>query len=230
MLSRRTFVEGAVLGVVLHAFPGSDASAATPQGAGARRILVFDVNETMLDIGALAPHFARVTLVERDRYPESPETRKGTPQAKHVHVLLKHGEAAIEALFPGLFDELVAAYLEQARGLVEGEVDLLLVETIFDTLNAKAALFAIEALFDERGSRLPVMASLTITDRAGRNLSGQTPEAFWNSVAHNLSVPVRRTRDSQRPGPRPCAFADYRRETGVVLVFVRGRSLPGYPR
>lgn len=59
MLSRRTFVEGAVLGVVLHAFPGSDASAATPQGAGARRILVFDVNETMLDIGALAPHFAR---------------------------------------------------------------------------------------------------------------------------------------------------------------------------
>ena len=82
------------------------------------------------------------------------------------------------------FDELVAAYLEQARGLVEGGVDLLLVETIFDTLNAKAALFAIETLFDERGSRLPVMASLTITDRAGRNLSGQTPEAFWNSVAH----------------------------------------------
>jgi 5-methyltetrahydrofolate--homocysteine methyltransferase len=67
---------------------------------------------------------------------------------------------------------------------VEGGVDLLLVETCFDTLNAKAALFAIERLFVERGSRLPVIASVTITDRAGRNLSGQTPEAFWNSVSH----------------------------------------------
>ncbi|HEY5908344.1 MAG TPA: homocysteine S-methyltransferase family protein, partial [Vicinamibacteria bacterium] len=82
------------------------------------------------------------------------------------------------------FDELEAAYHEQARGLVEGGVDLLLVETCFDTLNAKAALFAIERLFVERGSRLPVIASVTITDRAGRNLSGQTPEAFWNSVSH----------------------------------------------
>jgi 5-methyltetrahydrofolate--homocysteine methyltransferase len=82
------------------------------------------------------------------------------------------------------FDELVAAYHEQASGLVEGGVDLLLVETCFDTLNAKAALFAVERLFEERGSRLPVMASVTITDRAGRNLSGQTPEAFWNSVSH----------------------------------------------
>ena len=82
------------------------------------------------------------------------------------------------------FEELEAAYHEQARGLLDGGVDLLLVETAFDTLNAKAALFAIERLFEERGSRWPVMASVTITDRAGRNLSGQTPEAFWNSVSH----------------------------------------------
>ena len=81
------------------------------------------------------------------------------------------------------FDELVATYAEAARGLVDGGADLLLVETIFDTLNAKAAMFALEALFD-RGRRLPVMISGTIIDASGRTLSGQTTEAFWNSVAH----------------------------------------------
>ncbi len=82
------------------------------------------------------------------------------------------------------FDELVAAYLEAARGLVEGGVDLLLIETIFDTLNAKAAIFACETLFDEIGRRLPVIISGTITDASGRTLSGQVVEAFWNSVRH----------------------------------------------
>jgi len=82
------------------------------------------------------------------------------------------------------FDELAEAYGEQARGLVDGGADLLLIETVFDTLNAKAAIFAIESLFEERGIRLPVMISGTITDRAGRLLSGQTPEAFWISIAH----------------------------------------------
>ena len=82
------------------------------------------------------------------------------------------------------FDELVAAYAEAIRGLVDGGVDLLLVETIFDTLNAKAAIFAIEQYFDEQGARLPVMISGTITDASGRTLSGQTTEAFWNSVRH----------------------------------------------
>ncbi len=82
------------------------------------------------------------------------------------------------------FDELVAAYTEAVRGLVDGGADLLLVETIFDTLNAKAALFAIDAFFEESGRRLPLMISGTITDASGRTLSGQTPEAFWNSVRH----------------------------------------------
>ena len=82
------------------------------------------------------------------------------------------------------FDDLAAAYAEQARGLIDGGVECLLVETIFDTLNAKAAIFAIEGLFDERGIRLPVMISGTITDRSGRTLSGQTPAALWISVAH----------------------------------------------
>ena len=82
------------------------------------------------------------------------------------------------------FDELVAAYLEQARALHEGGVDLFLVETIFDTLNAKAALFAIDKFFEESGVRLPLMISGTVTDASGRILSGQTVEAFWNSVRH----------------------------------------------
>ncbi len=82
------------------------------------------------------------------------------------------------------FPELVGAYREQAEGLVDGGADVLLVETIFDTLNAKAAIVALEALFDDRGRRWPVMISGTITDASGRTLSGQTTEAFWNSVRH----------------------------------------------
>ncbi|WP_233488623.1 methionine synthase [Blastococcus sp. TF02-9] len=82
------------------------------------------------------------------------------------------------------FDELVTAYLEQANGLVDGGADLLLIETIFDTLNAKAAIFALETLFEERGRRWPVMISGTITDASGRTLSGQVTEAFWYSVRH----------------------------------------------
>src|SRR3954447_5431304 len=82
------------------------------------------------------------------------------------------------------FDELVEAYLEQANGLVDGGADVLLVETIFATLNAQAALLALETLFEERGRRWPVMISGTITDASGRTLSGQVTEAFWHSVRH----------------------------------------------
>jgi len=82
------------------------------------------------------------------------------------------------------FDQLRAAYSEQIRGLLDGGVDVLLVETIFDTLNAKAALFAIEECFEKSGARVPVMVSVTITDRSGRTLSGQTVAAFWISVSH----------------------------------------------
>ena len=82
------------------------------------------------------------------------------------------------------YDQLVEAYVEQAKGLVEGGVDVLLVETVFDSLNSRAALFAVESLFDSLGQRLPVMLSFTITDQSGRTLSGQTVEAYWNSVAN----------------------------------------------
>ncbi len=88
------------------------------------------------------------------------------------------------------FEELVTAYLEQARGLIEGGADLLLIETIFDTLNAKAAIFACETLFEELAERWPVILSGTITDASGRTLSGQTTEAFWNSIRHARPLAV----------------------------------------
>ncbi|MEO3385878.1 methionine synthase [Mesorhizobium sp. CAU 1741] len=82
------------------------------------------------------------------------------------------------------FDDLRIAYGEQLRGLIDGGVDIILIETIFDTLNAKAAIFSTEEIFLEKGVRLPVMISGTITDLSGRTLSGQTPTAFWNSIRH----------------------------------------------
>src|SRR5271165_1360203 len=88
------------------------------------------------------------------------------------------------------FDELRIAYREQIRGLLDGGADLILIETIFDTLNAKAAIFACEEVFAERGVRLPLMISGTITDRSGRTLSGQTPTAFWHSVRHARPLSV----------------------------------------
>jgi len=88
------------------------------------------------------------------------------------------------------FDQLVTTYIEAIHGLVEGGVDLLLVETIFDTLNAKAALFAIDQYFAQHNVRLPIIISGTITDASGRTLSGQTTEAFWNSVRHARPLAV----------------------------------------
>jgi 5-methyltetrahydrofolate--homocysteine methyltransferase len=88
------------------------------------------------------------------------------------------------------FDELKDAYKEQARGLIEGGADLLLIETIFDTLNAKAAAFGVYELFDELGEEWPIMISGTITDLSGRTLSGQTTEAFWNSLRHTKPFSV----------------------------------------
>ena len=88
------------------------------------------------------------------------------------------------------YDQLVAAYLEAANGLVDGGSDLLIIETIFDSLNAKAAVFAVETLFEQRGRRWPVIISGTITDASGRTLSGQVTEAFWNSIRHAQPIAV----------------------------------------
>jgi len=88
------------------------------------------------------------------------------------------------------FDELVENYILATRALMEGDVDIILIETIFDTLNAKAAIFAVKRVFEERGEELPIMISGTITDASGRTLSGQVTEAFWYSVAHAKPVSI----------------------------------------
>ncbi len=88
------------------------------------------------------------------------------------------------------FDLLVENYVEATRGLIEGGADLILIETIFDTLNAKAAIFAVQQVFEDQGVELPIMISGTITDASGRTLSGQTTEAFWNSVRHAKPISV----------------------------------------
>jgi len=88
------------------------------------------------------------------------------------------------------FETLAEDYKRAAKALIEGGVDLLLIETIFDTLNAKAAIFGLQSLFDEQGFSVPIMLSVTITDQSGRTLSGQTPEAFWNAVRHAEPVSV----------------------------------------
>ena len=136
---------------------------------------------------------ARIAREAADRFADKDPTR-----ARFVAGVLgptnKTASLSPEVNDPGFrnihFDELEQAYAEALRGLVDGGADLILLETIFDTLNAKAALFAIDALFEERGQRLPVIVSGTITDQSGRTLTGQTTEAFWNSVRHARPVAV----------------------------------------
>ena len=123
------------------------------------------------------------------------------------------------------WDDFVRAYAEQAEALLEGGVDVLLVETVFDTLVAKAALFAIAGVFDRRGARVPVMVSGTITDRSGRTLSGQLVEAFWNSVAHGdlLSVGLNCALGAREMEPYVEELA------GLVPVFVSAYPNAGLP-
>ncbi len=136
---------------------------------------------------------ARVARAAADAFatPERPRFVAGAmgPMNKTLSLSPRVNEPGYRAV---TFAEVRAAYAEQARGLLDGGVDLLLVETIFDTLNAKAALVAIQDVFAEVGRRVPILVSVTITDASGRTLSGQTVDAFWTSVAHAepLSVGV----------------------------------------
>ncbi len=123
------------------------------------------------------------------RTPDRPRFAAGVlgPTPKTLSISPDVEDASARSL---AFDELHAAYREQTSALIEGGVDLLLIETIFDTLNAKAAIAAALELFDEQSISLPLMISVTITDRSGRTLSGQTVEAFWTSIAHANPVCV----------------------------------------
>jgi len=128
---------------------------------------------------------ARLAREACDKYstPDKPRFAAGAmgPQPKTASISPDVNDPAARNV---TFDELRAAYREQAEALLEGGCDLFLVETIFDTLNAKAAIFALDELMEDTGERLPVIISGTVTDASGRILSGQTVGAFWNSVRH----------------------------------------------
>ena len=134
---------------------------------------------------------ARIACEARDEYatPDQPRFVAGTlgPQPRTASISPDVNDPGARNV---TFDQLHEAYAEQVRGLLDGGVDLILIETIFDTLNAKAAIFAVESVFHERKERLPLMISGTVTDASGRILSGQTVEAFWNSVRHARPVTI----------------------------------------
>ncbi len=138
--------------------------------------VVHDVNVAAAELAKEAAHAAE----KRDGRPRFVAGAIG-PTGKTLSLSPKVDDASFRAVS---FDEVRQAYAEQVTALMSGGVDLLLVETIFDTLNAKAALVAIEEIFEARKVRLPVMISVTITDQSGRTLSGQTIDAFWVSVSH----------------------------------------------
>ncbi len=134
---------------------------------------------------------ARLARQACDAYstPEKPRFVAGAlgPQPKTASISPDVNDPSVRNV---TFDELHRAYAEQLNGLLDGGIDIVLIETVFDTLNAKAAIFAVEDVFEQRGVRLPVMISGTVTDASGRILSGQTVEAFWSSMRHARPITI----------------------------------------
>lgn len=144
----------------------------------------YNLQEAVYDINFQSAKIAREVADEfTAREPEKPRFVAGSmgPTNRTASLSPDVNDPGFRAV---TFDDLVRAYKQQAGALLDGGADLLLVETVFDTLNAKAAVFAIEEVFDERGKKWPVMVSGTITDASGRTLSGQTTEAFLVSLSH----------------------------------------------
>ncbi len=142
------------------------------------------------DINVEAARLARRAADEySDRDPDRPRFVAGAigPTNRTLSISPDVNDPSFRAV---TFDQVRDAYAEQVRALIDGGVDLLLAETVFDTLNLKAAIIAIQDVFEEKGVELPLMISVTITDRSGRTLSGQTIDAFWTSVAHAAPLSV----------------------------------------
>ena len=169
---------------------------AVAQGDYGLESVVYELNKTAAELAREA-----VTRWNR-RTPDHPRFVAGAigPTNRTLSLSPDVSDPAFRAI---TFDALRDAYAEQARGLVDGGCDILMVETIFDTLNAKAAIVAIQLVFDERGVELPLIISGTITDQSGRTLSGQTIEAFWVSIAHAnpLAVGINCALGGQQMGP-----------------------------
>ena len=163
---------------------GADIIETNTFNANAVSLADYGLSHLAYDINLAAARLARATVLEV----EAAEPGRPRFVAGSIGPTNRTASLSPDVNNPGFrsvtFDQLAAAYGEQVRGLLDGGVDILLVETAFDTLNAKAALFAIDGCCGERRQRIPVMVSMTITDASGRTLSGQTPEAFWISVSH----------------------------------------------
>lgn len=148
----------------------------------------YDLPEIAYELNVASARLARQACDEFST-PERPRFVAGAlgPQPKTASISPDVNDPGARNV---TFDQLRIAYVEQLEGLLDGGIDIVLIETIFDTLNAKAAIFAVESVFEARGVRLPVMISGTVTDASGRILSGQTVEAFWNSVRHARPVTI----------------------------------------
>jgi len=148
----------------------------------------YDLPDTAYELNVASAKLARQACDEFST-PEKPRFVAGAlgPQPKTASISPDVNDPGARNV---TFDQLREAYIEQLNGLLDGGIDIVLIETIFDTLNAKAAIFATEEVFEARGVRLPVMISGTVTDASGRILSGQTVEAFWNSVRHARPVTI----------------------------------------
>ena len=148
----------------------------------------YDLAEIAYELNLISAQLARQTC-DAHATPERPRFVAGAlgPQPKTASISPDVNDPGARNV---TFEELRVAYTEQLNGLLDGGVDLILIETIFDTLNAKAAIFAVEEVFEARGERLPVMVSGTVTDASGRILSGQTVEGFWNSVRHARPITI----------------------------------------
>jgi 5-methyltetrahydrofolate--homocysteine methyltransferase len=150
----------------------------------------YGLESAVYELNVEAARLAKAVASEwSDRTPDRPRFVAGAlgPTSKTLSISPRVADPGYRAV---CFDEVREAYAEQVRGLIEGGADLLLLETIFDTLNAKAAIAAILEVFEEKQLHLPMMLSVTITDKSGRTLSGQTVDAFWTSVAHARPLSV----------------------------------------
>lgn len=180
----------------------------------------YDMQDLAYEINLEGAKLARKVADEwTERTPEKPRFVAGSigPTNKTLSVSPDVNNPGFREV---TFDEVTAAYKTQVEGLMDGGVDIILIETVFDTLNAKAAIFATEEVFEERGVRLPIMLSCTVTDMSGRNLSGQTIEAFWYSVRHAKPFTIGLN----------CAFgAEHLRPHAVTLAGIADTRVAIYP-
>ncbi len=163
---------------------GADLIETNTFNANALSMEDYDMQDLVYEMNLVSAKIAKKAAQEYTaKTPDKPRFAVGAlgPTSKTASISPDVNDPGFRAV---TFDDLVNAYYEQTTGLIDGGVDAILIETIFDTLNAKAALFAVDKCFEDKGVKLPIMVSGTITDASGRTLSGQTAEAFWISVQH----------------------------------------------